>query len=48
MMYGMSAAASIPANFIQGVSGLAIAAVLYPVLIAIPDINQMALRTKYE
>ena len=48
MMYGMSAAASIPANFIQGVSGLAIAVVLYPVLIAIPDINQMALRTKYE
>lgn len=44
MMYGMSAAASIPANLIQGVSGLIIAVVLYPVLIAIPDINQMALR----
>lgn len=46
MMYGMSAAASIPANLIQGVSGLIIAIVLYPVLIAIPDINQMALQTK--
>ncbi len=46
MMYGMSAAASIPANMIQGVSGLAIAVVLYPALIAIPDINQMTLTTK--
>lgn len=45
-MYGAGAAASVPANIIQGVSGLIIAIVLYPVLIAIPDINQMALRTK--
>lgn len=46
MMYGMAAAASIPANIIQGISGLIISIVLYPVLIAIPDISQMALRTK--
>ncbi|MCI9074310.1 MAG: ECF transporter S component [Dorea sp.] len=46
MMYGMAAAASIPANIIQGISGLIISVVLYPVLIAIPDIGQMALRTK--
>lgn len=44
MMYGMSAAASIPANLIQGISGLILAVVLYPALIAIPDINQIALR----
>lgn len=46
VMYGMAAAASIPANIIQGTSGLILAVVLYPVLIAIPDISQMALRTK--
>lgn len=45
-MYGTAAAASIPANIIQGASGLIIAVVLYPVLITIPDISQMALRTK--
>ena len=39
MMYGMAAAASIPANIIQGISGLIISIVLYPVLIAIPDIS---------
>ncbi len=46
VMYGTAAAASIPANIIQGTSGLILAVVLYPVLIAIPDISQMALRTK--
>ena len=46
MMYGAAAAASIPANVIQGASGLILSIVLYPVLIAIPDISQMALRTK--
>lgn len=46
-LYGAAAAAaSVPANIIQGVSGLIIAIVLYPVLITIPDINQMALRAK--
>ncbi|MGN1378125.1 MAG: ECF transporter S component [Dorea sp.] len=44
-MYGVSgAAASIPANIIQGVGGLIIACILYPALIAIPDIR----RTAYE
>lgn len=46
MMYGTAAAASVPANVIQGVSGLILSIILYPVLIAIPDINQMALQTK--
>lgn len=36
-----AAAASIPANIIQGVSGLIIAVVLYPVLRAVPDLKQM-------
>lgn len=45
-MYGSGAAASILPNVIQGVSGLIISAVLYPLLIAVPDIRQMALRTK--
>lgn len=44
-MYGSGAAASIPANIIQGVSGLIIACVLYPVLMAIPDVRQEAYRT---
>ena len=44
-MYGISgAAASIPANIIQGVGGLIIACILYPALISIPDIR----RTAYE
>ena len=41
-LYGSGAAASIPANIIQGVGGLIISAVLYPVLIAIPDVRQAA------
>ena len=36
-LYGASAA-----NIIQGVGGLVISIILYPILIAIPDINQMA------
>ncbi|NCB94757.1 MAG: ECF transporter S component [Clostridia bacterium] len=41
-MYGIAgAAASIPANIIQGVSGLVIAVILYPILIAIPDVRQL-------
>ncbi len=46
MMYGSAAAASIPTNLIQGASGLILSLILYPVLIAIPDISQMALRAK--
>lgn len=42
-LYGVSAAmASIPANLIQGLSGLIIAFVLYPILLAVPDIRQIA------
>ena len=44
-LYG-SGAASILANIIQGVGGLIISAVLYPVLIAIPDVRQAAYETK--
>ena len=40
------AGASILANIIQGVGGLIISAVLYPVLIAIPDVRQAAYETK--
>lgn len=45
LLYGASGAlASIPANLIQGVSGLIIALILYPVLTSIPDIYQLSLR----
>lgn len=41
-LYGVTAAmASIPANLIQGLSGLIIAFVLYPILLAVPDIRQI-------
>lgn len=41
-MYGIAgAAASIPANIIQGVSGLVISLILYPVLMAIPDVRHL-------
>lgn len=42
-LYGVfAAAASIPANLIQGISGLAITFVLYPILMAVPDIQHFA------
>lgn len=42
-LYGASsAAASVPANVIQGISGLIIAFVLYPVLLAVPDIREIS------
>lgn len=40
-MYGAGAAASIPANLIQGTGGLVIALLLYPVLTAVPDVKRM-------
>lgn len=40
-IYGLGAAASIPANAIQGISGLIIALVLSPVLTAIPNVKQV-------
>lgn len=47
MLYGVSGAAtSIPANIIQGVSGLILALVLYPILLAVPDIRQITTEAK--
>lgn len=44
-MYGTgAAAASMPANLIQGLSGLILAAILYPVLMAVPEIRQITAR----
>lgn len=46
-LYGAgAAAASVPANIIQGVSGLIIGFVLYPVLLAVPDIRRIANEAK--
>ncbi len=48
VMYGAAgAAASIPANVIQGVGGLVISLVLYPILIAVPDIRQMSAASQH-
>ena len=44
-LYGASAAASIPANIIQGVGGLIIAVVLCPVLMAVPDVKKLTFET---
>lgn len=45
-LYGLSAAAaSVPANLIQGLSGLIIAFVLYPILLAVPDIRQITIQS---
>lgn len=42
-LYGIAAAtASVPANIIQGIGGLVISIVLYPILIAVPDIRRIA------
>ena len=41
-IYGAGAAASIPANIIQGVGGLVISCILYPFLISIPNVRQTA------
>lgn len=42
-MYGTAgAAASVPANLIQGTGGLVIACILYPFIISVPGIRQMA------
>ena len=41
-LYGVgAAAASIPANLIQGTGGLVIALILYPALTAVPDVRRM-------
>ena len=41
-IYGAGAAASIPANIIQGVGGLVISCILYPILISLPNVRQTA------
>ena len=41
-IYGAGAAASSPANIIQGVGGLVISCILYPILISIPNVRQTA------
>lgn len=46
-LYGVAAsAASVPANLIQGVSGLVIGLLLYPVLLSVPDIRRIAHEAK--
>lgn len=45
-IYGASAAASIPANIIQGIGGLVISCILYPILISIPNVRQMTVATR--
>lgn len=48
-LYGAAAAlASVPANVIQGIGGLVISAVLYPILLAIPDIRRVAQEAKVQ
>lgn len=47
-IYGVAgAAASVPANVIQGIGGLVISLVLYPILIAVPDIRQMSTASQH-
>ena len=45
-IYGAGAAASIPANIIQGLGGLVISCILYPILISIPNVRQMTVATR--
>ena len=47
MLYGAAAAAaSVPANVIQGIGGLVMSVALYPLLLAVPDVRQAAYRAK--
>ena len=43
-----AAAASVPANIIQGSGGLVIGVTLYPILLAIPDIRRIMQRAKVQ
>ena len=45
-IYGAGAAASIPANIIQGIGGLVISCILYQILISIPNVRQMTVATR--
>lgn len=47
VLYGVGGAlGSVPANIVQGVGGLVIGVVLYPILLAVPDIRRLSLETK--
>ncbi len=47
LIYGAAAsAASVPANLIQGISGLVIGLLLYPILMTVPDIRRIAQEAK--
>lgn len=41
LLYGAGAAASIPANLIQGLSGLILSLLLYPLLASVPDVKKL-------
>ncbi len=41
LLYGPGAAASVPANLIQGTGGLILSLLLYPVLTAVPEVRKM-------
>ncbi|MGI6011798.1 MAG: ECF transporter S component [Ruminococcus sp.] len=46
-IYGVGgAAASIPANIVQGISGLIISLILYPILMKIPDVRSIMTELK--
>ena len=40
--YGPGAIASVPANIIQGIGGLIISCILYPIIISIPNIRPVS------
>lgn len=47
MLYGAAAAAaSVPANIVQGIGGLVMGVVLYPILLTVPDIRRTANEAK--
>ena len=37
---------NIPANIIQGVGGLVISCILYPILMSVPNVRQMTAATR--
>ncbi|MGI6008325.1 MAG: ECF transporter S component [Ruminococcus sp.] len=47
-IYGVGgAAASVPANIVQGISGLIISMILYPILMKIPDVRSIMTQLKH-
>lgn len=44
--YGAGAIASVPANIVQGIGGLIISCILYPITISIPNIRPVSPATK--